>query len=67
MGGAAGVLLHEWIFLYVMVGSVRGEVGPKELMGLAGTVTDYRPYSPTAHHVPSRLKQSFLRHAPFCG
>jgi hypothetical protein len=45
-GGAAGVLLCEWIFLYVMVGGVRGESGPKELMGLADDVTDCRSYSP---------------------
>ena len=45
-GGAAGVLWREWIFLDVMVGGVRGVAGPKELMGLVGTVTDHKAYSP---------------------
>ena len=45
-GGAAGVLLCEWIFLYVMVVGGRGVVGPKELMGLVVSVTDGRAYSP---------------------
>jgi hypothetical protein len=44
--GVAGVLLREWIFLHLMVGGGRGEAGPKELMGLAGVVTDFRAYSP---------------------
>ena len=44
-GGAAGVLLREWIFLHVMVGGGRGVAGPKELMGLVGTV-NRRAYSP---------------------
>ena len=47
-GGSDGVLLREWIFLYVMVGGGRGVAGPKELMGLGGTVTDGRAYSPPA-------------------
>ena len=38
-GEAAGVLLCERIFLHVMVGGGRGVAGPKELMGLVGTVT----------------------------
>jgi hypothetical protein len=45
-GGAAAVLLREWIFLHVMVGGDRGVAGPKELMGLVVTVTDGRAYSP---------------------
>jgi hypothetical protein len=45
-GGAAGALLREWIFLNVMFGGGRGVTGPKELMGLVGTVTDGRVYSP---------------------
>jgi hypothetical protein len=45
-GGAAAVLLREWIFLRVMVGGSRGVAGPKELMGLVGVVTDCRAYSP---------------------
>ncbi len=44
--GTGGVLLCEWIFLHVMVGGGRGVVGPKELMGLVGAVTDHRFYSP---------------------
>jgi hypothetical protein len=31
-GGVPGVLPSEWIFLYVMVGSVHGVAGPKELL-----------------------------------
>ncbi len=51
-GGAAAVLLREWIFLYVMVGGSRGVAGPKELMGLVGSVTDCRAYSqPTPRSV----------------
>ena len=46
MGGAAAVLLREWIFLHVMIGGSRGVAGPKELMGLVGTVTVRRAYSP---------------------
>ena len=45
-GGAAVVLLDEWISLNVMVGGVRGVTGPKELMGLVVVVTDRRAYSP---------------------
>ena len=45
-GGAAAVLMCEWIFLHVMVGGVRGVAGPKVWMGLGGTVTDCRAYSP---------------------
>ncbi len=45
-GGDPGALLGEWIFLYVMVGGVRGVARPKELMGLVGAVTDHRAYSP---------------------
>jgi hypothetical protein len=47
-GGVVGVLLLKWIFLRVMVGGGRGVSGPKELMGLVGTVTDDRVYSPPA-------------------
>ncbi len=45
-GGAAGLLLREWIFLDIMVGGDRGVAGPKELMVLVGAVTDGRAYSP---------------------
>ncbi len=34
------------IFWHAMVGGGRGVAGPKELMGLGGTVTDGRTYSP---------------------
>jgi hypothetical protein len=44
--GSAEVLLCEWIFFHVMVGGGRGVSGPKELMGLVGSVTDRRAYSP---------------------
>ncbi len=60
-GGAAGVLLREWIFLHEVVSAGRGVAGPKEWMGLVGAVTDGRAYSPQ-HLVPSRLLHSFLRH-----
>ncbi len=46
--GAPGLLLHEWIFLHIMVGGDRGVAGTKELMGLVGDVTDVRAYSPPA-------------------
>ena len=42
----AGVLLRSGIFLHVMVGGDGGVVGPKELVGLVGTVTDSRAYTP---------------------
>jgi hypothetical protein len=45
-GGAAAVLMREWIFLHVLVRRGRGVAGPKELMGLVGAVTDRRAYSP---------------------
>jgi hypothetical protein len=45
VGRTVAVLLREWIFLHVMFGCGRGVVGPKELMGLVGSVTDYRVYS----------------------
>ena len=45
-GGTAGVLLRERIFLHVIVRGGRGVAGPKELMGLVGSVTDHRAYSP---------------------
>ncbi len=47
-GEETGVLLRERIFLNVMVGVGRGVAGPKELMGLVGSVTDHRSYSPPA-------------------
>ena len=47
-GGAAAVLMCEWIFLHVIVGGGRGVAGPKEWMGLVGAVTDGRAYSPPA-------------------
>jgi hypothetical protein len=51
-GGVAAVLMREWIFLHVMVGGGRGVAGPKEWMGLVGTVTDCRAYSlPTPRSV----------------
>ena len=42
----AGVLLRGGIFLHVMVGGDGGVVGPKELVGWVGTVTDSRAYTP---------------------
>ncbi len=47
-GGAPGVLLREWIFLHEMVSADRVVAGPKEWMGLVGSVTDGRAYSPPA-------------------
>ena len=45
--GVAGVLLCDGIFfLHVMVGGDGGVVGPKELVGWVGTVTDSRSYTP---------------------
>ena len=45
--GATGVLLRGGIFfLHVMVGGDGGVVGPKELVGWVGTVTDCRAYTP---------------------
>jgi hypothetical protein len=38
-GGAAGVLLSEWIFSHEVVSAGRGVAGPKEWMGLVGAVT----------------------------
>ena len=46
LGGAAGVLLRGGIFLHVLVGGGCGAAGPKELMGLVGTVADGRAYRP---------------------
>ena len=43
-GGAAGVLLSEWIFSHEVVSAGRGVAGPKEWMGLVGAVTDCRAY-----------------------
>jgi hypothetical protein len=58
-GGAAGVLLREWIFLHVMVGGDRGVTVPKELMGLFGAVTDCRAYSsPAPRSVEQCVKQT---------
>ena len=48
--GGWGVVAHRDFFLHVMVGGDGGVVGPKELVGWVGTVTDGRGYtSPTPH------------------
>ena len=44
--GEAGVLLCGGIFLHVIVCGDGGVVGPKELVGWVGTVTDGRAYTP---------------------
>ncbi len=45
--GAVGVLLRGGIFfLHGMVGGDGGVVGPKELVGWVGTVTNGRTYTP---------------------
>ena len=46
--GAAGVLLCGGIFLNVLVGGGGGAAGPKELMGLVGTVAGGMAYPPPA-------------------
>ena len=42
----AGVFLCGGIFFHIMVGADGGVVGPKELVGWVGTVTDGLPYTP---------------------
>ncbi len=44
-GPSETVSIWSW-FVHVMVGGVRGDAGPKELMGLTGAVIDCRAYSP---------------------
>ncbi len=46
--GAAGVLLRGRIFFNVLVGGGGGAAGPKELMGLVGTVAGGMAYPPPA-------------------
>jgi hypothetical protein len=41
-----GLVPRRDFFLYVMVGGDGGVVGPKELVGWVGTVTDVRAYTP---------------------
>ena len=44
--GRLGYCCVEGIFLHVMFGGDGGVVGPKELVGWVGTVTDSRAYTP---------------------
>ena len=44
--GAAWLLLRGRFFLNVLIGGCGGAAGPKELMGLVGTVADGRAYPP---------------------
>ena len=44
--GRLGSCYAVGIFLHVMVGGDGGVVGPKELVGWVGTVTDSRAYTP---------------------
>ena len=48
--GVAGVFLRGGIFFHIMVGADSGVVGPKELVGWVGTVTDGRVYTPPTPH-----------------
>ena len=41
-----GIVARREFFLHVMVGGDGGVVGPKELVGWVGTVTDGRAYTP---------------------
>jgi hypothetical protein len=61
--GDWGLVARREFFLHVMVGGDGGVVGPKELVGWVGTVTDDRTlYRLTLlpHHAPPMLKHSFL-------
>ncbi len=44
--GLMGVVARRDIFLHVMVGGDGGVLRPKKLVGLVGTVTDSRAYTP---------------------
>ncbi len=44
--GDWGLDARRDFFLYVMVGGDGGVVGPKELVGWVGTVTEVRAYTP---------------------
>ena len=44
--GGWGTFARRDFFLHVMVGGDGGVVGPKELVGWVGTVTDIRAYTP---------------------
>ena len=44
--GVTGVLFRGGIFFHIMVGGDGGVVGPKELVGWVGTVTDGLTYTP---------------------
>ena len=48
LDGVDWFLLCDGIFLNVLVGGGGGASGPKELMGLVGTVADGRVYCPPA-------------------
>ncbi len=44
--GDWGIATRRDFFFHVMVGGDGGVVGPKELVGWVGTVTDSRAYTP---------------------
>ena len=48
--GDWGIVTSRDFFLNVMVGGDGGVVGPKELVGWVGTVTDGRAYTPPTPH-----------------
>jgi hypothetical protein len=55
--------LTVW-WVHVMVGGGRGVVGPKELMGWVGSVTDGRDYSPPAPRFSELIEGDTVHRAP---
>ena len=57
-----GVLFRDGIFFHIMVGADGGVVGPKELVGWVGTVTDGLSYTVVVYYKSkSRAKESIQK------